>query len=39
LFVPAAAIWVDRLEQLVTRFLRIGRHPVVAHPPVIKAAE
>lgn len=39
LFVPASAIWVDRLERLVMRILRIGRHPVAAHPTVIKAAE
>ncbi len=37
LFVPAAAVWVDRLERLILRLLRI-RRPDAEPVPIIRAA-
>jgi HAE1 family hydrophobic/amphiphilic exporter-1 len=39
LFVPAAAVWVDRLERLVMRILRLKQHPPEVHEPIRAAAE
>lgn len=39
LFVPAAAIWVDRLERLVLRMLRVKHHPAAILEPARTAAE
>ncbi|MEZ5892984.1 MAG: efflux RND transporter permease subunit [Parvularculaceae bacterium] len=39
LFVPAAAIWVDRLERLILRILRVKHHPAAILEPARTAAE
>ena len=39
LFVPAAAVWVDRLERLVLRLLRLSPHGHVKPEPLRTAAE